>query len=456
MLSSSVFASRSAAPQLLSVFESVAGAPLPVRVRCWDGSVAGPESAAVTVTFRNRRALRRILWSPNELGLGRAYVAGDLEITGDLFALLEDPDVIGRVARRDVRALGWRELAGHAGTFVRLGALGPRPKPPAEELKRRRGAKHSKARDAEVVSRHYDVGNDFYRLLLGPSMVYSCGYWERGTAGTLEDAQHDKLDLVCRKLGLRPGMRLLDVGCGWGSMAIHAARHYGVRAVGVTVSGQQCTLARARVVEAGVADRVEIRLQDYRDVTDGPYDAIASIGMSEHVGDAQFDTYLAGMARLLRPEGRLLNQAIASVAPLADPSHEPPNFVDRYVFPDGELLPLSRVQGAVERAGLETRDCESLREHYGVTLRHWVDNLRGSWAEATALAGPEQARIWLLYLAASAVSFERGRITVNQVLAVRPGDRGGSGMPSTREEWLGTVGHAPFDPAAGSAGNAAP
>ena len=359
------------------------------------------------------------------------------------------------MARRDLRTLGWRELAGHAGTFLRLGALGPRPKPPAEELIRRRGAKHGKARDAEVVSRHYDVGNDFYRLLLGPSMVYSCGYWERGTAGTLEDAQHDKLDLVCRKLGLRPGMRLLDVGCGWGSLAIHAARHYGVRAVGVTVSGQQCTLARARVAEAGVADRVEIRLQDYRDVTDGPYDAIASIGMSEHVGDAQFDTYLAGMARLLRPEGRLLNQAIASVAPLADPSHEPPNFVDRYVFPDGELLPLSRVQGAVERwardPGLRVV-ARALRRHVAALGGQPARVLGRGDRVGRAGAGPDLA----------ALPGGQRRVLRTGADHRQPGARGAprrprrQRMPSTREEWLGTVGHAPFDPAAGSAGNAAP
>ncbi|TQF68616.1 class I SAM-dependent methyltransferase [Rhodococcus spelaei] len=428
---------KPAAPQVLSVFEAVAGSSLPVRVRCWDGSTAGPPSAPVAVVFRRRRALRRILWSPNELGLARAYVSGDLDVEGDLFALLDGPDVIEKVARKDLGALGRHAMARSATTFLRLGAFGPPPRPPALEVVRRRGAKHSKERDAAVVSHHYDVGNDFYRLILGPSMVYSCAYWARGEAGSLEDAQYDKLDLVCRKLGLRPGMRLLDVGCGWGSMAIHAARHYGVSVVGVTISHEQVDLARARVGEAGVADRVEIRLQDYRDVHDGPYDAISSIGMSEHVGDSQLNTYAADMMALLRPGGRLLNHAISSVAPLEDSAHSSPTFTDRYIFPDGELLPLSRVLDGLEHGGFEIRDCEGLREHYALTLRQWVANLQRSWDEAVRLVGSPRARTWLLYLTASALAFERGRIGVNQVLAVRQGERGVSGLPRTRGEWLG-------------------
>ncbi|MFE3291081.1 class I SAM-dependent methyltransferase [Rhodococcus sp. NPDC059234] len=431
---------KPAAPQVLSVFEAVAGGSLPVRVRCWDGSTAGPSSAHVAVVFRNRRALRRILWSPNELGLARAYVSGDLGVEGDLFELLDGPDVIERVARKDLRTFGRQEVAHFASTFLRLGAIGPPPRPPALEVARRRGSRHSKKRDAAVVSHHYDIGNDFYRLILGPSMVYSCGYWARGEGGSLEDAQYDKLDLVCRKLGLRPGMRLLDVGCGWGSMPIHAARHYGVSAVGVTISRQQHDLARALVEEAGVADRVEIRLQDYRDVRDGPYDAISSIGMSEHVGDRQLNAYAAGMAALLRPGGRLLNHAISSIAPLVDAKHTAPTFTDRYIFPDGELLPLSRVLDGLEHAGLETRDCEALREHYASTLRHWVANLRREWVEVVRLVGASRARTWLLYLTASVLAFERGRIGVNQVLAVRPGERGASGLPRTRGEWLGPDG----------------
>jgi cyclopropane-fatty-acyl-phospholipid synthase len=428
--------SRTAAARLLSAFETIAGGQLPVRVRCWDGSVAGSADAEVTVAFRNRRALRRILWSPNELGLGRSYVAGDMEIDGDIFALLDGPEVIERVARRDLRTLDRAGIRRVVSSFLRLGAVGPPPAPPAEEIGRRRGSKHSKARDAAVVSHHYDVGNDFYRLFLGPSMVYSCAYWTDRDSGTLEQAQWAKLELICRKLELAPGMRLLDVGCGWGSMAIHAAREHGVSVVGVTISREQCELAAARVAEAGLSDRVQIRLQDYRDVDDGPYDAISSIGMSEHVGDSRLDEYANRLTSLLRPGGRLLNHAIASVAPLVTEKHPKPTFVDRYIFPDGELLPLSHVAGALERAGLEVRDSEALREHYARTLRQWVDNLRRDWDEAVRLVGAARARTWLLYLAASALSFERGRITIHQVLAVRADATGVRGMPLTRREWL--------------------
>jgi cyclopropane-fatty-acyl-phospholipid synthase len=393
----------------------------------------------VTVVFGRRRALRRILWSPNELGLSRAYVSGDMEVDGDIFALLDMPDIIDRVARRDLRDLGASELARVAATFVRLGALGLRPRSPVEEVRRRRGSRHSQDRDAAVVSHHYDVGNDFYRLILGPSMVYSCAYWGSAEAGTLEYAQRAKMELVCRKLGLAAGMRLLDVGCGWGSMAIHAARHHGVRVVGATISREQCALARRRVAEAGLDNEVQIRLQDYRDIADGPYDAISSIGMSEHVGDRQLNEYAAKLMELLAPNGRLLNHAIASVAPLAQTRNRHSSFIDSYIFPDGELLPLSRVLDALERAGFETRDCEALREHYGLTLREWVNNLRDSWDDAVEIVGPARARAWLLYLAGSALSFEQGRITVHQVLAVRRDGSGASGMPRTRGQWSRTA-----------------
>ena len=426
---------KNAAAQLLSAFETIAGAELPVGVRCWDGSRAGPSDADVTVVFGHRRALRRVMWSPNELGLARAYVSGDMDVEGDIFALLDGPDVIERVARRDLRDLGRTELRRVAATFVRLGAVGPRPRPPVEEVAPCGGTRHSKARDATVVSHHYDVGNDFYRLFLGPSMVYSCAYWSKLDGGSLSDAQADKMDLICRKLDLKPGMRLLDVGCGWGSMAIHAARNYGVEVVGVTISAEQYDLAKVRVVEAGLADQVQIRMQDYRDIDDGPYEAISSIGMSEHVGDAKLDAYAAKLFELLTQEGRLLNHAIASVAPLPEVRDTKPTFIDRYIFPDGELLPLSRTLGALERAGFETRDCQALREHYALTLRGWVDNLREHWDEAVRLIGSGRARTWLLYLAGSALSFEKARITIHQVLAVRSDPAGASGMPHTRDAW---------------------
>jgi cyclopropane-fatty-acyl-phospholipid synthase len=430
-----------AAERLLNAFEGAMGILLPVRVRCWDGSEAGPD-ADVTVVFRNRRAVRRVLWSPNELGLVRAYVSGDLEIEGDVFRLLALPGLVDRLETLGVRGSDRTAILKALATFVRLGGLGLRPKPPSVEVPRRRGAKHSKARDASSVSHHYDVGNDFYSLFLGPTMVYSCGYWDqrpgdRGAIGTLEEAQNDKLDLVCRKLGLQSGMRLLDVGCGWGSMAIHAAEKYDVSVVGITLSHEQAEWARARVSEEGLSDRIEIRVQDYRDIVDGPFDAISSIGMSEHVGDAALPEYAAHLETLLRPEGRLLNHAIASVRSRTG-TEDAPGLIENYIFPDGEVLPLSRTLDAFERTGLEVRDVEALREHYALTLRAWVSRLRGTWDDAVRLAGAERARTWLLYLAASALGFEeKGRLTIHQVLAVRPSDTGSSGLPRTRALWLG-------------------
>ncbi len=428
----------STASNLLSILQTAVGAPLPVRVRCWDGSQAGDSDTAATVVFNNKRALRRLLWAPNELGLVRAYVSGDVDFEGDIFAVLDLQEVIERVAHHQAIGLSPRQRVAAVVTAARMGAVGLPPRPPAEEVRRHRGGLHSRHRDAESVSQHYDVGNDFYRLILGPSMVYSCAYWvqEPGPEYSLEDAQRDKCDLVCTKLGLLPGMRLLDVGCGWGSLAIHAAARYGVSVVGVTVSHEQALLARRRVDEAGLSDLVEIRLQDYRDVGDGPYDAISSVGMSEHVGSAQLQAYCQHLMELLRPGGRLLNHAIASVRTLPPASKKSPGFIDRYIFPDGELVTLSRTLDALEHVGFEVADVEALRNHYGLTLRAWVDNLRESWDEAQQLVPTSRVRTWLLYLAACALAFEHGNITIHQVLAVRQGDHGANLLPRTRGEWL--------------------
>ncbi|MYW04050.1 cyclopropane-fatty-acyl-phospholipid synthase family protein, partial [Streptomyces sp. SID3343] len=306
------------------------------------------------------------------------------------------------------------------------------PPPPDEEVRRRRGVAHSLRRDRAAISHHYDVGNDFYALVLGPSMVYSCAYWDRPDA-TLEDAQRAKLDLICRKLALAPGMRLLDVGCGWGSMALHAAEHYGVDVVGITISGEQAELARKRVADAGLDGHIEIRVQDYRELTDEPYDAISSIGMAEHVGRAQYRVYADLLYALLRPGGRLLNHQIARRPTDDEESYHVDEFIDRYVFPDGELTPLGPTVAILEEAGFEVRDVQALREHYALTLRAWVANLEADWPRALRLAGPGRARIWRMYMAASALAFEQNRIGVNQVLAVRPEASGRSGMPATRQ-----------------------
>jgi cyclopropane-fatty-acyl-phospholipid synthase len=405
---------------------------VPLRLRAWDGSLAGPADAPVVAT-RSRRALRRLLWSPGQLGLGRAYVAGDLEIEDDVFATVAALRSAGRLARTgSVPPPTPRERLRLAGTALRLGALGPEPRPPAEEADpRRSGRRHSRRRDAAAIAHHYDVGNDFYALVLGPSMVYSCAVWASPATG-LEAAQEAKLDLVCRKLGLAPGCRLLDVGCGWGSLAIHAAQRYGASVVGVTLSEEQAQLARKRVAEAGLTDRVEIRVQDYREVDDGPFDAIASIGMAEHVGRAQMPGYARRLHDLLRPGGRLLNHAIAWNAGTA--AQHPDTFIARYVFPDGELLGLGETVAVLEAGGaLEVLDVEALRVHYALTLRAWVRRLETHWDAAVAASTPGRARVWRLYMAACALAFEAGDMGVNQVLLRRPG---GEQPPLRRDGWV--------------------
>src|SRR5829696_1126333 len=396
----------------------VLGPRLPVAVEAFDGSRSGPVGAEVTVRLLSPAALRRMIGAPGELGFARAHVSGELDLIGDVYTALRLRDD-GCAAPRPAQFAALTRLARAAGLPARL------PAPPPEEA-RLRGRRHSRTRDAAAISHHYDVSNDFYRLVLGPTMTYSCGVWARSDVG-LDAAQEAKHALVAAKLGLTRGMRLLDVGCGWGGMVIHAARHHGVRAVGVTLSREQAALARRRAAEAGVADLVEIRHADYRDVCDGPYDAVSSIGMFEHVGAAQLDEYFGRMRRLLGPGGRLLNHGI-SRPPGERSRFGRRSFVERYVFPDGELHEIGSVVSRLQQAGLEARHVESLREHYPLTLRAWVRNLEERWDEAVALAGPARARIWRLYMAGSALAFEAGHVQVHQTLAVRP-DSGRSKMP---------------------------
>src|SRR4051812_20621383 len=423
---------RTVADGLAAALGAVLGTTeLPVRLRGWDGSITGPEGAPV-VAVHSRRALRRMLWSPGQLGIGRAYVAGEIDMEDDVYATFTALRTDSRLAQEKPPShWSWRDRLALLGIALRLGAIGPAPAPPPEEAPLAKGGRHSRARDAAAIAHHYDVGNDFYELVLGPSMVYSCAVWATPETG-LEAAQEAKLDLVCRKLGLAPGSRLLDVGCGWGSMAIHAAQRYGATVVGITLSEEQARLARKRVAEAGLTDRVDIRVQDYRAVDDGPFDAISSIGMAEHVGRAQLPGYAARLQELLRPGGRLLNHAIAWNA--GTTTWNPDTFIARYVFPDGELLGLGETVGLLEDGGaLEVLDVEALRQHYALTLHAWVRRLEEHWDAAVAASSPGRARVWRLYMAACALAFESGEMGVNQVLLRRPG---GEQPPLRRDAWV--------------------
>ncbi|MBI2684022.1 MAG: class I SAM-dependent methyltransferase [Actinobacteria bacterium] len=397
------------------------GGELPVAIGAYDGSRVGPAEAPATIAIRSPAAIARIIWAPGELGFGRAYVAGEIDIDGDIYTVVALGDRIadGRVSRRALwplaRAVGLPRL---------------RPPPPPPEEARLGGRLHARRRDANAIAHHYDVGNAFYERVLGPAMTYSCAVWETSDT-TLEEAQAAKHELICRKLALRPGMRLLDIGCGWGAMVRHAALHHGVHAVGVTISERQAAWARERIATEGLADRVEIRVQDYRDIPDGPFDAISSVGMFEHVGIDEMPLYLATCASLLGPGGRLLNHGITR--PTAGAAISPTSFVGSFVFPDAALPEVGALVSATHEAGLEVRHVETLREHYARTLRAWVTNLEAQWDECVADSGEGRARVWRLYMAGSAVRFEEGAIQVHQVLAVRA-DAGKSGF-SARPDW---------------------
>jgi cyclopropane-fatty-acyl-phospholipid synthase len=419
------------AARLAGAVSTVLGAPeSPWRLRAWDGSEAGPADAPLLVV-RSPQAVRRLVWAPGELGLVRAYVAGEIDLEGDVFATLEALTSSGRLSSQAAfprpSARDWLELGR---TAAALHAVGAPPAPPPEEFPRPRRIRHHRPDlDAAAIAHHYDVGNDFYALVLGPTLVYSCAVWRDEGTG-LDAAQVAKLDLVCRKLGLAPGMRLLDVGCGWGSLALHAAREYGADVVGITLSAEQAELARQRTEQAGLAGRITIRIQDYRDVDDGPYDAISSIGMAEHVGRVAMGDYVCALHDLLAPGGRLLHHAIAWAA--GPSTWDDDSFISRYVFPGGELISLGDTVDALETR-FEILDVEALRRHYTLTLRAWVDRLEQQWDTAVELAGEGRARVWRLYMAACALSFDAGKLGVNQVLAQRPG---GDPPPLRRDTWV--------------------
>ena len=410
-------------PKVADVLANVIADGLPVAFEAYDGSRAGPSGALCTVRIRDRRALNYVATAPGDLGLARAYVAGYLDLDGDMFTALTT------LAGDDIGSLTWSDR------LKVLRGLGPsilRPLPPPPQETRPGmwwGLRHSLKRDSMAISHHYDVSNRFYEWLLGPSMAYTCAVYPYDGA-TLEEAQEEKVDLVCRKLDLQPGQRLLDVGCGWGTMVMHAARHYGVKVLGVTLSRQQAEWGQKRIAELGLTDLAEIRHDDYRNVTESGFDAISSIGLTEHIGARNLPFYVRFLAGRIKPHGRFLNHCITRAA--TSERARTGGFINRYVFPDGELEAVGTITSAIQDHGFEVRHEENFREHYARTCAAWGANLDAHWDEAVAEVGEPVARVWRLYLAGSRLGFTQRRIELHQVLAVRTDADGGSGMPLER------------------------
>jgi cyclopropane-fatty-acyl-phospholipid synthase len=398
--------------------EHLVGSSASVRFRAYDGSRAGSLDAAASIEIRSPRALNYIVTSPGGLGLARAYVVGDLEVVGDLYTALSglanlDLDLSWVEKLRALRALGG------------CGVLYPPPRPALEV--RLRGRRHSRRRDQAAIAHHYDVSNHFYERILGPSMAYTCAVYPTPDSA-LEQAQWTKHELVAGKLGLRPGMRLLDVGCGWGGMVMHAAREHGVQALGVTLSRRQAEWAHKAIAEAKLSDLAEVRHLDYRDVPEQQFDAISSIGLTEHIGLGQLDDYFSFLLRRLRPGGRLLNHCITRPNNL-EPAMRQRMFINRYIFPDGELAGAGHLVSAMHDNGFEVRHLENLREHYALTLHAWSDNMEQHWDEIVAEVGLPRARVWRLYLVGSRIGFERNQIQLHQMLGVKLGRSADSEMP---------------------------
>ena len=402
--------------------------PRQTRVEAYDGSAAGPANAQVVLRVQSPLALSHLVSAPGELGMVRAYISGELDADApDHYTLLR------ALTKTKMADLNWAERLQVLGSLGREAVHWVEPPPQEVGAKRYLSGlrRHSRGRDALAIAHHYDVSNAFYRWVLGPSMAYTCAVYTSPEA-TLEQAQEEKFDLVCRKLALEPGMRLLDVGCGWGGMALHAARRYGVQVVAATLSRQQAEWGQKAVADAGLTGQVDIRYSDYRDVREDRFDAISSIGLTEHIGIAQIPAYAAFLADKLVPQGRLLNHCITRPDDHSAPISKR-GFIPRYVFPDGELPGVGRIVRDLQRAGLEVRHEENLREHYALTCQAWGDNLDEHWDEAVAEVGLGTARVWALYLAGSRLGFERGEIQLHQVLAVKsPG--GAAGLP-LRPDW---------------------
>lgn len=419
--------------RLAEILDLLTDEPLPFRFTAYDGSATGPTDSPLGLHLRTPRGLAYLATTPGSLGMARVYVAGDLEVSGvhpaNPYPLLvellggmkwrrPDPAATARI----VRSLG-------------LSRLIPPPPPQQEALPDWRrvleGLRHSRTRDAEAIHHHYDVSNRFYEMVLGPSMTYTCACYPKAGSG-LEEAQAHKYDLVAAKLGLRPGMRLLDVGCGWGGMVRCAARHHGVKALGVTLSREQAEWAQEAIRAEGLQELAEVRHLDYRDVAESGFDAVSSIGLTEHIGVRNYPTYFAFLRNKLRPGGRLLNHSITR----PDNRHTPRvrrGFIDRYVFPDGELTGVGRIITEMQSAGFEVRHEENLREHYALTLQEWCANLEANWDACVEEVGEATAKVWGLYMAGSRLGFERNWVELHQVLAVRLHPDGAADYPLRHE-----------------------
>lgn len=404
--------------KLADAFSMIVPADRGVGFRAYDGSSAGPADAEVVLDVRSPRAVEYFASAPSQLGLARAYVTGDLEIIGDAYTALS------KLYPLPLDHLTWRDKLELARSFAPFAIK--RPAPPPQE-RRLGGRRHSKNRDAEAIHHHYDVSNRFYSYVLGPSMAYTCAVFPSADA-SLETAQEEKFDLVCRKLGLQPGMRLLDVGCGWGGMVLHAVKNYGVTAIGVTLSQQQALWGQQAIADAGLDNVAQIRFSDYRDVPESGFDAVSSIGLTEHIGRANYPSYFSFLYEKLRPEGRMLNHTITRPNDSWQ-THFRKSFINRYVFPDGELSGPSQVMTAMNTAGFEIRHEENLREHYALTLKHWCENLEANWDVAVSESSLGTARVWRLYMAASRLGFDINQIELHQMLGVKLGPGGSSGMP---------------------------
>jgi cyclopropane-fatty-acyl-phospholipid synthase len=408
--------------QIAPVLAAVVGTGNPIGFAAYDGSTSGPADPVSRLVIRDPRALRCVATAPSDLGLARAYVSGYLDVEGDMFATLE------MLSGEQVGALSWSDR------LEVLRGLGPwilKPTaPPPEETRPGLwwGLRHSLVRDSKAISHHYDVSNRFYEWILGPSMAYTCAVYPYEGA-SLEAAQEEKVDLVCRKLDLQPGQRLLDVGCGWGTLVLHAATHYGVRVIGVTLSRQQAEYGQKQIAELGLSSVAEIRHDDYRHVAETGFDAVSSIGLTEHIGAKNLPSYARFLAGKLRPQGRLLNHCITR--PVTSAPARTGGFINRYVFPDGELEAVGTIVSVLQDNGLEVRHEENFREHYARTCAAWGANLDAHWDEAVTEVGEGRARVWRLYLAASRLGFTERRIELHQVLAVRT-EGGRSGMPLER------------------------